>query len=320
MRMYPKSPKCHLIIDSCCDLPSTVIDMDEVEVLGFPFLLDGEDMRDDFFQSISEHDFYEKLRKGSECSTAQIQYMQLENTFERAAESGVPTVYLGFSSSLSGNFETASRLCAQAIEAHPDAELYVVDTRLASVAEGVLAYEAIRQLHRGLSAAELAAWAEETRYFVNNHFLVDDLCWLEKGGRIPSTVALAGNMLNVKPLLEVSLDGALSMSGVSRGRKKGIRRLAEYYEKQMLEDSNSGYVIIAGADCSKDLDRLESELHKIDDSLLVIRGAIGPVIGSHVGPDMIAISFLGKDRRDTLPTSDRIARKVRATSKSGTGT
>ena len=308
--MYLKSPKCHLIIDSCCDLPPNVIDIGDIEILNFPFLLDEEDLEDDFFQTISEHDFYEKLRKGADCSTAQIRYMQLQETFDQAAESGIPTVYLGFSSGLSGNFETVQRMSAQACETHPDAEIYVVDTKLASIAEGVLVYEAIRQLNRGLSACELVTWAEEIRYFVNNQFLIDDLAWLKKGGRIPSAVALAGNMLNVKPIFEVSLDGTLATAGVSRGRKKGIRHLADYYEKQSQDDSNTRYVIIGGADCPKDLDRLEAELHKIDEKLLVIRTAIGPVIGSHVGPGMVALSFIGKDRRENISTSDRIARKI----------
>ena len=103
--------------------------------------------------------------------------------------------------------------------------VYRVDTKLASVAEALLVYEAIRERESGLTAAELAAWASEARYFVNALFMVDDLESLRRGGRIPDSVAYAGAKLDVKPLLTIGTDGKLSLKGVARGRKKAIEQL-----------------------------------------------------------------------------------------------
>ena len=303
--------KCNVIIDSCCDLPASVVDVPGVEVLQFPYLMDGEEHFDDMFTSMSAHDFYELMRKGSEPSTAQLPVPVLTDAFTRAVESGVPTVYLSFTSGLSGSFNTAELIRDQIVAEHPGAELYVVDTKLASVAEGLLVFEAIRQRARGLSAAELVEWAEEARFFVNELFMVDDLESLKRGGRIPASVAFAGSKLDVKPLLDISLDGRLSLTGVARGRKKGIRQLAEFYKKNAVEMGVGGQVVIGHSDCPKDVERLKNELYKVDESLLFLETSIGPVIGSHVGPGMIAVVFMGIDSREDLSVSDRIAKKVR---------
>lgn len=306
----PKA-KCNVIIDSCCDLPRDVIDIEGVELLQFPFLMDDEERTDDMFASMSEHEFYERMRKGSECSTAQIPYLAIQEAFVRAAESGVPTVYIGFTSGLSGNFETAETICQQVSEEHPDAELYAVDTHLASIAEGLIVYEAIRQRSRGLTARELVDWVNEARFYVDHQFTLDSLSWLSKGGRIPPSVAFAGSKLDVKPMLEISLDGRLSLSGVARGRKKGIRQLAEYYRKHAVDIGNGTHIVIGSADCPKDVERLKDEIYKIDETVLFLETTIGPVIGSHVGPGMLAISFMGQDLREDLSVSDRIARRVK---------
>lgn len=303
--------KCNVIIDSCCDLPPAVIDVPGVELLRFPFMLDGEEHFDDMFESLPARDFYNRMRKGAEASTAQIPMHIITEAFERAVESGVPTVYLGFTSGLSGNFNTTELIRDQVVAEHPDAELYVVDTHLASIAEGLLVYEAIRQRAKGLTASELAAWAEEARFYVNELFTLDELEWLRKGGRIPASVAFAGSKLDVKPMLDISIDGKLSLSGVARGRKKGIRQLAEFYRRNAAELGAGSYVVIGNADCPKDVERLKDEIVKIDDTVLFLETSIGPVIGCHVGPGMLAISFMGKDTRDDLSVSDRIAKKVR---------
>lgn len=303
--------KCNVIIDSCCDLPPAVIDVPGVELLRFPFIMDGEERFDDMFESMSAHDFYGRMRKGASCSTAQIPLPVLRDAFVRAAESGVPTVYLGFTSGLSGNFGTAQMLCEQVSQEYPDAELYAVDTRLASIAEGLLVFEALRQRAHGLTASELSAWAKEARFFVNEQFTLDELEWLKRGGRIPSTVAFAGSKLDVKPMMDISLDGKLSLAGVARGRKKGIRQLADYYKRRAAELGTGTHIVIGSADCPKDVERLKEELYKVDDTVLFLEASIGPVIGSHVGPGMLAIAFMGQDARDDLSVSDRIAKKVK---------
>ena len=234
-----------------------------------------------------------------------------QEAFARAIESGVPTVFLSFSSGLSGSYDAAALVHEQMMAEHPEAELYLVDTHLASVAEALLVHEALRQRANGLTARELALWAEEARYFVDAEFMVDDLEALRRGGRIPSSVAYAGSKLDVKPLLTITVDGKLTLSGVARGRKKGVKQLAEYYNKRKADSRPGRFVVIGNADCQKDAERLKDILAKEDDSILFLESSIGPVIGSHVGPGMIAVVFWGNDKREELSVADRIAKKVK---------
>lgn len=303
--------KCNLIIDSCCDLPHEVVEREGVYLLKFPFFNESGEHLDDLYRSTTAHDFYEGMRNGDQPHTAQIPMPSLRAAFEWAHEQGKPAVYLGFSSGLSGTFDTACLQLEAAKADIPDLDVRMVDTKLASIAEALLVYEAIRQRERGLSADEMVAWAEEARFFVNAQFMVEDLESLRRGGRIPSSVAFAGSKLDVKPLLGIDTDGKLSLTGVARGRKKGIRALAEYYQKRADADANGHTVVIGNADCPKDAERLMSLLTKEDDSLMFLESSIGPVIGSHVGPGMLAIVFWGPDAREEMSMADRIASKVR---------
>ena len=303
--------QCNLIIDSCCDLPPSLVDREGVSLLRFPFIMNGEVRNDDMFRTQSAHDFYEAMRNGAEPSTSQLSIPVLTEAFEAAVATGVPTVYLSFTSGLSGSYDAALLVRDQVLAAHPDAQLYVVDTMLPSIAEGVLVYEAMRQREKGLSAEELVRWAEEAHYFVNEQFMVDDLKALQRGGRIPATVAVAGSALDVKPLLSVDVEGRLTMSGMARGRKKGVKQLAEFYAKHRAERGLQRYAFIGHADCPKDVERLKDALLKVDSDLVFVECNIGPVIGSHVGPGMVAVSFWGDDKRENMSVADRIARKVK---------
>lgn len=304
-------PACNLIIDSCCGLPFDVVDREGIELIEFPYIAGDGEHSDDMYRSRSAHDFFDSMRNGDEPSTAQVPITVYQDVFTRAIESGVPTVCLSFSSGLSGSYNTAMIIRDQLVAEHPEAELYVVDTLLASIAEGFLVYEAIRQRDRGLTAKEMVDWAEEARYYIDAEFMVDDLEALRRGGRIPASVALAGSKLDVKPLLNIALDGKLSLTGVARGRKKGIKQLAEYYAKHVSDEGAARFAVIGNADCPKDADRLKETLSKIDENILFLESSIGPVIGSHVGPGMLAVVFWGKDRREELSVADRIARKVK---------
>ncbi len=304
-------PTCNLIVDSCCDLPFEVVDREGVYLLEFPYILDDQDCSDDLYRSSTPHDFFEKMRHGSEPTTSQLGVVALREAYEWAYASGLPTVYLSFSSGLSGSYDVALLVRDQFLADHPDFELHVVDTKLASVAEALLVYEALIQRDKGLTAFELAQWAEEALYFVDAQFMVDDLEALRRGGRIPPTVAYAGAKLDVKPLLGFTLDGKLTLTGVARGRKKALKQLVDYYEKRVADKRPGSCVVVGDADCPKDAARLKELVVKDDESLLILEGSIGPVIGSHVGPGMIAIVFWGSDRREDVSVADRIARKVK---------
>lgn len=303
--------KCNLIIDSCCDLPPQLVNTPGVTLLKFPYLMNGAECFDDLFLTGSAQNFYEQMRNGAMPSTAQIPYLTIKETWRAAAESGVPTVYLCFSSALSGTYNTVLTLMEETREEYPEAELYTVDTALASIAEGFLVNEALRQRNLGLSAADLAKWANEAKYYVHCVFMVDDLEALRRGGRIPAAVANLGAKLDVKPLLSFDLDGSLSMVGIARGRKKGMKAMVEQFEKEADTTADVQTLTMGHADCPKDFEKLCDMVRKTKNEVAIIECNIGPVIGCHVGPNMLALVYWGADRREELNLADRIAKRVK---------
>jgi DegV family protein with EDD domain len=301
----------NIISDSCCDLPSELYEKLGIGLMRFPFLINNEEHFDDLYLSMTAHQFYDRMRKGEQVSTAQIPYAQIVEVFENVAQNALPTVFLSFTSGLSGTFELMQQACEETLVKYPNAEIYLVDTLLPSIAEGFLVYEAVRQADRGLSASELVAWANEARYFVNAFFTVIDLEPLRRGGRIPDVAALAGTKLDVKPIFSIDLEGRLKLQGAARGRKKSIRQLLQLYAERS-EPVESSLVIIASADAPKELRHFKDQIIKMNETKppLIISGSIGPVIGAHVGPEMLAICFWGPDRRERISITDRIAKAV----------
>ncbi|MGN0302099.1 MAG: DegV family protein [Anaerotardibacter sp.] len=301
-------PKCNLIIDSCCDLPVELIP-DNVTVLNYSYILDGITYSDDFFQSVTVKEFYDTIRAGATPSTSQISPAVLEEAFRKGCESGIPTVYFSMSGGISSNAESAKMIADMVKEDYPDAELYVVDTLLGCTPEGVLDFEIMRLFNQGFTAAQLVEWASEALYHANTLFMVDDLDALHRGGRLPKSVAAVGDALNVKPLLNFSTDGTLGLVGVARGRKKGIKQMAQFFKENY--DVNSKFVMIGNADCPEEAEKLRKEILSIDPAANVFIHTIGTTIGCHVGADMISISFWGVDRREAMSVADRIAAKVK---------
>ena len=302
---------CNLIIDSCCDLPTSIINRPGIELLKFPYTLSDGEHLDDMFTSQTPREFYDSIRNGEAPTTAQLSLSSLTVAFTNAAISGTPTVFLCFGSGLSGTYNTACIALDQVRTQYPGADIRIVDTRLASIAEGLLVAEACRQREKGMSAQELEAWANEAVYYVNSLFMVEDLASLSRGGRLPSVGAYLGSKLDVKPLCNFDLDGRLTMTGIARGRKKGIRALAQAFEKRAVEETTPSHVFLGHSDCEKDCARLKDLVLRVQPDALIIECNIGPVIGSHVGPGMLAVAFWGADRRDSISFTDKLARSIK---------
>lgn len=296
---------CNLLTDSCCDLTNAYLEEHGVGVLHFSYTEaskpdGGLSGVDDLFESRSAHEFYEAIRNGAEPMTSQPSPGEFERVFREALATGLPTVYISLSSGISGCYEGACAVRDRLKEEMgPDIPLYIVDSRLGSTAETLLVVEAIRRRDMGYTGEELARWAEEARWSVNLIFMVDDLHALRRGGRIPAGVATVGSLLGVKPLLEFDLDGKLALVGMARGRKKGMRKFVEAFERGHGCGDNEDVVALGNADCPDDMRVLEGMLQEKLPGLRFVETSIGPTIGCHVGPGMMSCVFWGADRRGT---------------------
>ena len=317
---YRRGGQCHIIVDSCADFAPEVAKALGVEVISFPFVMSDGEHVDDLWQSMSAHDFYECMRKGEHVTTSAITPGHYMEVFERAAKSGVPTVYLAFTRGLSSSVDAARQAAQMVMDDNPGFELYVVDNLCPSAAAELLAIEAVRQVGNGLTAKELVEWVEEARYYIQGYFTLDSFDALARGGRIPPAAAQVGGKLDIKPELSYDLNGALTLRGMCRGRKKALRAiLADFKANYIGSDGVITHmpVGIVSSDAEKDAHWLADQVRKEPGcaDVPIIFSSVSPVIGAHVGPGMVACVFWGKDRRETLSFTDRLARRVRGTGK-----
>lgn len=283
-----------LIVDSCSDLTAEIVDSLDIHEIHFPFTIAGEDREDDFGRTFPHASFYQAMRDGSEPTTAQIPRTAFAEAFRLAATEGRTAIYLGFSSGLSGTFDSAFLTRQSVLEEFPDADIRILDTFSASIAEGLIVYEAARMLAAGASADELVAWAEANRMRVNGFFTLDNLESLKRGGRISDAAAAAGAMLDIKPILLLDREGKLTLKRSVRGRKKSLSALVDIMAERA--EQPVGTMIVGHADAPEDAEKVRAMVEERFSPAEILMLEIGPVIGAHVGPGMVAVSFWGAER------------------------
>ena len=183
------SDRCRIVVDTCCDFsPEVAVNLD-VDILGFPFIIDGEERTDDIWSSMSPKEFYDRMRAGARVSTSAVSLGRYIEFFTECAKEGTPTVYLCFTSALSSSYNSACQ-AADAVRAeYPNFELYVVDNALPCATGELLALEAVRQRSAGLTAKQLVDWANEAKTYVHGYFTLESFDALAAGGRIPPAAA-----------------------------------------------------------------------------------------------------------------------------------
>lgn len=284
-----------IITDSNCDLTSEYLKENNIPVIPFYFSLKGKEYEDDFGKSISYQEFYDELRKGEMSTTAQITIFVFENYFRKYVSEGYSIIYIGFSSALSESYNNSILAKKAILEEVPNADITVIDTKSATVGQGLLVFYACEMLKQGKSNEDIVNWIEGNKLKVNHWFTVDSLDHLKRGGRISATSATVGTLLSVKPILIINNDGKLVPVKKVRGRKKAIRELLEDLKKGILNPEEQT-VFISHGDCIEDAEHLKkliiSEVNITD----VIINYLGPIIGTHTGPGLLCVTFIGRNR------------------------
>ena len=285
-----------IMTDSCCDLTDQMARDLELEVLPLTMHMDGQDYPNDLAgTAISNQEFYKRIRAGKLATTSAVNVGQFQDAMRRVLESGRDIVCVCFSSALSTTYQSAV-IAAEDLRAEfPEAEIHVVDSLSASLGQGLLLYLAVEQKRKGLTAAELAKWVENNRLTVCHWFTVDDLNFLKRGGRVSATTALLGTMLSIKPIMHTSDEGKLVPVSKARGRKAAIAALLDKIEALGIHPEKQT-MFICHADCEEDAKAVAQTIQDRFGTHTVHINYIGPVIGSHTGPNTMGIFFVGTQR------------------------
>jgi DegV family protein with EDD domain len=287
--------KTIIFTDSCCDLPRSFVEENNIEVMHLRVNIKGEDIPDDLGISIDSKDFYNLIRQGEMPTTSQVNVNTFEDNFRKYIKEGYSIIYIGFSSALSGCVNSA-RIAKENIEEEiSDADITVIDTKSASLGLGLIVYTAVNMLKAGKEKSEIVNWIEDNKLKVNHWFTVDDLYHLKRGGRVSSTVAAVGTILSIKPVLNIDDEGRLMPVSKAKGRKKSIKVLKEILVEKIV-NSEEQTIFISHGDCIEDAEHLkELILNEVKVKEVIINN-VGPVIGSHTGPGILALFFMGSNR------------------------
>jgi DegV family protein with EDD domain len=202
------------------------------------------------------------------------------------------------SSGLSKSYEQSILAANEAMENFPDRKVITIDSKSASLGQGLIAVHAARSRDAGKSLQETAVYIESIVQKTHLWIMVDDLKHLKRGGRISGTRMAIGTMLNVKPLLTISQNAKLTPTGKARGRNKALALFLENLEK--YEYMKNETIYIAHGDIPDVAEQLKSMIINKIGEVDVVVNEIGPVIGAHTGPGTIALIFIANVERPVI--------------------
>jgi len=283
-----------IFTDSACDIKPEILEKWGVPFCSLTFRFDGDEKEYSNFD-MSAEEFYDRMRKGGIAKTAAVNVGVFEEAFEKALKDGKDVLYIGFSTGLSTTYNSGRIAAEQLRERYPERKILTVDTLSASAGFGLLLYLTVKKKEEGATIEEAAAFAEGIRKNLCHWFTVDDLMYLKRGGRISPTVAFVGNVLGIKPVLHMDNEGHLINMTKVRGRKTSVEALAQKYDELALNTKEGTLFISHGAclDDAKYLASIIKEKHGVDVEIIT---DVGPVIGAHTGPGVLAFFFVGKER------------------------
>ncbi len=222
--------------------------------------------------------------------------MKYMSFFEPFLKEGKDILYICLTRSLSNTYESSLLAIRELGETYPDRKMISMDSLCASGGEGILAVEAGRNRENGMSLEDNHEWLKRNTLRLSHFFTVGDLSYLKRGGRISPTTAVIGNALNIKPILYVDNDGKLSLLTTAHGRKASIRKLIRLTQ-ETAEDPQDQTFYVLHADCPEEAENLKEMILKEFGCRDVVISRVGPVIGTHVGPEMIAMLAFGSGRK-----------------------
>lgn len=289
-----------IVTDSVVDLDYSYYTENNLRYVPLSITMDGIGTQDDdFYTTISAKQFYQYLREGRNVTTSQGTVGYFMRVFGEILESGKDIVYLGFSSGLSGSYNSGCMARDELAEQYPDRNIYCVDTKAAAGGYTMLVCRAVERKKQGDSAQELAEWAEKTSPHMIHWVTVDSLFHLMRGGRVSKTSAVVGSLVGIKPVICVTESGRLKPVHKVRGRKQSIAYLAKMAKEQIVE-SEFDRLFISHGDCLEDAEYLRSLLVQelgIPEEKVEVH-MLDMVIGAHTGPGVVTVFFYGEKRTE----------------------
>jgi len=282
--------------DSCADLTAAQVASMNLSVIPLSVELEGKT----YFHHPDERelaiaDFYAKLRDKVVATTSLINVGEFLVFFGGILEKGQDILYIGFSSGLSGTFQSAQIAVKELKEQYPDRKILTVDSLCASMGQGLLVWHAWNLKQAGKTLEETASWVEANKLRLCHLFTVDDLGTLKRGGRLSESAAFLGTLLKVKPILHVTNEGKLVALQKARGRRSSLSTMVDLMVDRITDPADQT-IFISHGDCLAEAEQVGQMIAERFHVKAIVYNHIGPIIGAHSGPGTIAVFFLGSAR------------------------
>lgn len=283
-----------IVMDAAADIDSNVAKENDIRFIPMEYTV-GDSIRMCNGPENEEvlKEFYNGQRNGDLTKTSQISPYQYEEFFKKIFEEGKSVLYLCLSSGLSSTYHSACVAKQPLLEEYPQCFFYPVDTLAATGGMGVLAERAINNRNKGMSIEDNFNNITEATKKIEHWFMVDDLAYLKRGGRISASTALVGTALNVKPILNINQEGKLETIAKKRGNNAALNELSVRFSELFDNEANDAVYIIH-ADCVDKASHLYEQIKETHTAINVRISGLSPIIGAHTGPGMVAICFMGK--------------------------
>ncbi len=278
--------KVIIATDSSAYLPKEYVDQYQIPVLPLTVNWEGKSYYDGI--DIQAEEFYQQLGQSkSMATTSQVTVGQFLEVFTKLLNEGKQVLYLGISSGISATINSA--LQASAELGNPE-NLIVFDSKIVSMALGLMVLEVARAAEKGASLKECYELAQDAYGRIGVYFTVDTLEYLHRGGRINSAKRLLGSALNLKPIMEIR-DGKIELVESVISRKKALIRMVDLIEKGV--DGRSPVRLAPfHALAFDDMVLMENMAKERLNPIEIIRSEVSPVIGSHVGPGTVSMAYM----------------------------
>lgn len=286
MNMMRTDHTIKLLVDSTADLSNQWLQQYNITVVPLYVIMGSQTYKDNI--EITPAELYRRSEeKGVIPKTAAPSPSDFYQIFEAEILAGKQILYISMSSKVSSSNQNAHI----AAKEFPAGRIHIIDSIHLSASYAMLALRAERAIEMGQTIEEVLADIEHVREKVKIEVLVDRLDYLHKGGRVSSMQHLIGNVLRVRPILNI-ING--EVRSVQKYRGKMDKALESIIQKISTQKNQicPNLLIIAQTVAEKMTDRVRTSIleHAYFKEVIVIEG--GCVIGSHTGPNTIAISYL----------------------------
>ncbi len=287
-----------IVTDSCGDLGENLREKYGIDYAPMRFSYDDVDVPASLdWEYVPLKDFYDLMRKGKRIKTSQVNAEEFRQKFEEYLDKGEDVLYIACSSALSASYKISLTVRDEMKKKYPDRKIICVDSLNSCLGLGLICIAASKLREEGKTIEEVAEYTEKNKLRMNQFCTVESLAYLKRAGRVSTTSAVFGGLLQVKPIIISDAKGQNFAVEKVKGRKNSIERIADLFKEAYDPNDKFPMIGIAHADSEAAADELAAAvLSRLENkNVEVITSYIGPIVGASAGPGTIAVYGFGKE-------------------------